>query len=106
VEAAVATGYVARYLDLSTEPEPMMLLGLSRVICELKMVGMSAATLKKAVSKFAFSANPSLKAALPVTQWPEDDCVRFAASFDDADARLREETSTRMRTVPCGSAFQ
>jgi hypothetical protein len=106
VESAVATGYVARYLDMSSEPEHLMLLGLSRVISELRMVGMDARTVKKAVSKYAYGVNAALRPALAATNWSLAECEAFSSSFDLVDARLRSEAADRMKAVPCGSRYR
>ena len=95
-EAAVAAGYLARYLDMSTEDERSLTLGLLRVVCELLAVGVEPKMVKRAVAKYAFGKLSFLRPLTGAVGWPEKKRREFCMLFDEADACLRSRVQCRM----------
>jgi len=104
MELAVAAGYLARYMDLSTEPKGLFTLGILRTLVELKMAQFNPGHLRKALARYAFSTHSFLRPLLSAVSWTEEQCEAFALFYDAMDLRLREDSRLRMVTFVMGSS--
>ena len=95
-EAAVASGYVARYLDMSTEEEEELAFGVARVAFELLRVGIEEKTVKSAVGRYAFGTLPFLRPLLAALAWGREKRERYCFLYDEVDANYRAGSRIRM----------
>ena len=68
VQKAVLCGHITWYLDLSSEKEEELVLGVARILVEVRRVGTDQKLLSSVIRKMPFSSQPALKAALPVSR--------------------------------------
>jgi len=101
-QLAVATGFLARYMDLSTEPRGLFTIGILRTLTELKNADFEEAYLRRALAKYAYSTHGFLRPLLAAVKWTPEQCCAFNCFYDAMDQRLREEARLRMISFAVG----
>jgi len=99
VEASIASGYIARYLDTTNSGQTMMMRGLVRLLLELQRAGTSERHLKSALRK----ANPTTAgarvSALRPLKWALCRREAWMMAFDKAEALRRKLESLKLRAI-------
>jgi len=102
VQLAVASGFLARYMDLSTEPRGLFMLGIMRTLVELRLARYEDHYLKRALAKYAYSTHGFLRPLMSLMSWSMEQCRSFSTFYDAMDQRQREEARLRMINFAVG----